>query len=109
MRGSGSGVKEQTKLREKKVNVIFPRLLQLLNSSVIPMKGRAVLWTQAAPFTLRGTAHNPGSDVQAGNRSRARVMWLLTRAHWSATSSDTGPAQTGITHLILLHIISRGT
>lgn len=97
MRGSGSGVKEQTKLGEKKVNVIFPRLLQLLNSSVIPTKGKAVLWMQAAPFPLRGTAHSPGSAVQAGNRSRtgATVMWLLTIAQQSATSSDTGPAQTG--------------
>lgn len=111
MRGSGSGVKEQTKPGEKKVNVIFPRLLQLLSTSVIPAKEKAALWMQAAPFTLGGTAHSPGSAVRAGNRrrSRATVTWLLTRAQWSSTSSDTGPAQTGVTHLILLHITSRGT
>lgn len=111
VRGSGSGVKEETKPGEKKVSVIFPRLLQLLSTSVIPSKAKAALWMQAAPFTLRGTAHSPGSAVRAGNRwrSRAMVMWLLTRAQWSTTSSDTGPAQTGVTHVILLHITSRGT
>lgn len=98
---SGEGLwfwcKRANKTWGEEVNVIFPRLLQLLNSSVIPTKGRAVLWMQAAPFPLRGTAHSPGSAVQAGNRSRtgATVMWLLTIAQQSTTSSDTGPAQTG--------------
>lgn len=93
VRGSGSGVKEETKPGEKKVSVIFPRLLQLLSTSVIPSKAKAALWMQAAPFTLGGTAHSPGSAVRAGNRrrSRAMVMWLLTRAQWSATSSDSCP------------------
>lgn len=68
MRGSGSGVKEQTKPGEKKVNVIFPRLLQLLSTSVIPAKEKAALWMQAAPFTLGGTAHSPGSAVRAGKQ-----------------------------------------
>lgn len=108
LKGSGSGVKEQTKPGEKKVNAIFPRLLQLLITSVMPTKGKAALWVQAAPFTLR---HCPQlRQCCAGWEQEKEQNHHDVAADQGSVvsySSDTGPAQTGVTHLIFLHITSR--